>query len=368
MAMNPLQRWTQLLHAGVTDGSTMSVNDLQAWAKSDPGLQAILKRIHDDPSLMLWGQGDKLVADYQRAQGKYVKGFHIEPLSGNVVQDDDLSDFVAPALASTLGLTGLASAFAGGAASGGSGAAAGGANAGGGAAADTLPSTAFGSATPVGLPAGAPAADLAAGTTTAAGAGPAAALAGPAAASTPAWQTALKYGALPAIGGGLDAATSEHNAQVAADEKRYEANQATALGESKLDPYRGTMNQATDVAKLERGLQGPATYAPPASSPYAGAVAPPKRPALSSTYLTSLRNAQQGIASNDPSMRVPTMTNAANWGATGTTDLTNSAAAPPVAPGGTSLANSLLRRRRVKPMMPDPTDPNAWLTSIYGQA
>lgn len=99
------------------------------------------------------------------------------------------------------------------------------------------------------------------------------------------------------------------------------ATQQTALDESKLDPWRGTMSQVGDASKLDR-LAG-STYTPVSVSRgpggrvnTTGGATYNKSPEL----IAAAKAAAQLILSGGG--RTPTMTDPANYGQTGTVDLT----------------------------------------------
>lgn len=157
-------------------------------------------------------------------------------------------------------------------------------------------------------------------------AGTAAASLGPAAATGSAGgltSTLLRYAA-PAVAGFAENYVNQKN-------ETNRTNQAISLKETELDPFRGVMHQAADVAKLERQANGPTYMTPPSSSPYAQFINPANRPpALSDTMVNTTRNAQDHVAHGTGT--VPTMTDPHHWGQTGTMDL--SAPWQPTAPSG----------------------------------
>lgn len=129
----------------------------------------------------------------------------------------------------------------------------------------------------------------------------------------------LRYG-LPTAAGAAQGYLANKNA-------RQQQQQQVAFQESTQDPFRGTMNQAADIATLEHMGQGPRSYAPVASSPYAKYFNPANAaPPLSDPYRATAANAQQLVASGQG--RVPTMTDPKNWGNPGTSDLTTPGAPP----------------------------------------
>lgn len=223
----------------------------------------------------------------------------------------------AGAAADVGGTAALDAAWGGGAAAGG----------GGGAAAAGAAPLAASVMAPASV---APVAGLASGSALAAGDGVGLLAAAPGAATGLGWQTALKYG-LPVVGSAVDNVLANQRAN-----KQLQAEQSnTALTQSKLDPFRGQMQQASDAAQLERAANPPKPYGPAPGSRYAGASDPNggyKSYTPSSTYLNTVRNAQANVMAGKGT--VPNQLDPNNWGATGVSDLT----APTTAPPGSTLA------------------------------
>lgn len=155
----------------------------------------------------------------------------------------------------------------------------------------------------------------------------------PAALSTPTPSGGTSYSSLlskyliPGAADAVDAIINQKNADANRAQQLEIEQMRTALEQSKLDPNRGTMFQANDVGRLERMATPPPSYGPAAGNPYSAYVTPRPPPALSSTYLNTVHNAQSRVASGQSTM--PDMTQSSNWGQTGTSDLSGAPSAAP---------------------------------------
>lgn len=150
------------------------------------------------------------------------------------------------------------------------------------------------------------------------------------------WQSLLKYG-LPAAAGAGKALLDQRNTSNELDlrkqqlaQQKYGTQVNAAIDQSKLDPFRGVMSQAKDVGRLERMATPPQALGPGAGSPYAGYRGSFQPFTPSDTYRSSVQNAQSAVASGRGTM--PNMLDEANWGKTGTMDLTQPNGGAPATP------------------------------------
>lgn len=130
---------------------------------------------------------------------------------------------------------------------------------------------------------------------------------------------------IPGANEAVNAIINQKNADANRQQEMELNKLKLALDQTKLDPFRGQMHQASDVARLERMVTPPTPYGPRAGSPYAAYATPRAMPPLSSDYLNTVTNARGNIARGQGA--VPNQLDPSNWSANGTSNL--SQPAPP---------------------------------------